>query len=57
MKVSIHIEYFELLDHWSWEVTVNEQSIYGVESDHYNAVCAAEFALEDLLCELENKED
>ena len=52
MKASIRIEYFEMLDHWSWEVTVNSSSVYGVEDDHDNAFAAAEFALEDMLCEL-----
>lgn len=57
MNTSIHIEYFEILDHWSWEVTVNQNSIYGVENDYDNAFCAAKFALEDLLCEIGIKED
>jgi len=57
MKASIRIEYFEMLDHWSWEVAVNASdvyasSVYGVEDDHDNAFRAAEFALEDLLREL-----
>ena len=49
MKASIRIEYFELLDHWSWEVTVGTRSAYGVEPDYDNAFAAAEFALEDML--------
>lgn len=51
MKVSIRIEYFELFDHWSWEVTVNASSTHGVEGDYDNAFAAAEFALEDMLAE------
>lgn len=50
-KASIRIEYFELSDHWSWEVTVGTHNAYGVESDHDNAFAAAEFALEDMLAE------
>lgn len=53
MRASIRIEYFEMLDHWSWEVTVNEKSVYGVENDHDNAFCGAKFALEYLLQELD----
>ena len=53
MKISIRIEYFELLDHWSWEVTVGTRSAYGVEGDHDNAFAAAEFALEDMIQEVE----
>lgn len=53
MKISIRIEYFELLDHWSWEVTVDMRSAYGVEDDHDNAFAAAEFALEDMMQEVE----
>lgn len=52
MKVSIRIEYFEMSDHWSWEVTVNSGSAYGAEGDHGNAFAAAEFALEDMMQEL-----
>lgn len=52
MRASIRVEYFEMLDHWSWEVTVNANSVYGVESDYDNAFRAAKFALEDLLREL-----
>lgn len=51
MKASIRIEYFELFDHWSWEVTVGTHNAYGVEPDHDNAFAAAEFALEDMLAE------
>lgn len=49
MKATVRIEYFEMRDHWSWEVTVNGNSAYGVESDHDNAFAAAEYALEDML--------
>ena len=49
MSASVRIEYFEMLDHWSWEVTVNGNSAYGVESDHDNAFAVAEDALEDML--------
>lgn len=49
MKATVRIEYFEMLDHWSWEVTVNSNSVYGVEGDHDNAFAAAEFELEDML--------
>lgn len=52
MNASIRIEYFEVLDHWSWEVTVNANSVYGVEGDHDNAFRLAEFALVDLLSDL-----
>lgn len=53
MKVSILIEYFEMLDDWSWAVTVNASSAYGVEDDHDNAFAAAEFALEDMMREVD----
>jgi len=49
MKTSIRIEYFEILDHWSWEVTVNGSSAYGVENDYDNAFSTAEFVLMDML--------
>ena len=51
MKARIRIEYFELSDHWSWEVTVGTHNAYGVESDYDDAFAAAEFALEDMLAE------
>ena len=51
MKATVRIEYFEMLDHWSWEVTVNGNSAYGVEGDHDNAFAAAEDELEDMLAE------
>lgn len=49
MTATVRIEYSEVLDHWSWKVTVNGNSAYGFESDHDNAFAAAEFALEDML--------
>lgn len=49
MIATICIKYFQMLDNWSWEVTVNAQSAYGVEDDHDDAFAAAEFALEGML--------
>lgn len=49
MSVTVRIEYFEMFDHWSWEVTVNASSTHGVEGDYDNAFAAAEFALMDML--------
>lgn len=49
MKTNIRIEYFELSDHWSWEVTVNASSTYGVEGDYDNAFATAELVLVDML--------
>lgn len=49
MRATVLVEYFEVLGYWSWTVTVNGSSAYGVESDHDNAFAAAEFALEDML--------
>lgn len=54
MKASIRIEYFELSDHWSWEVTVGTHNAYDVGSDYDDAFAAAEFALEDMLAEGED---
>ena len=53
MTASVRIKYFQLLDHWSWEVTVNAISAYGVENDYENAFAAAEFALEDMMQEVD----
>ena len=52
LRASVRIEYFETLNHWSWEVAVNNSSAYGVEDDHDNAFAAAEFALEDMMIEV-----
>lgn len=49
MKVSIRIEYFELLDHWSWEVTVNNNSAYSVEQTYEGALDRVRDQLEDML--------
>lgn len=58
MKASINIEYFETLDHWSWEVRCfgnrpkGAVITYGVEYDHDAAFGAAESALEDMMREV-----
>ena len=49
MTATVSIRYFELLDHWPWEVTVNYNNEYGYEDSYEQAFEAARDALEDML--------
>ena len=49
MKARIRIEYFEMLDHWSWEVTVGTRSAYSVEQTYEDARDRVRDQLEDML--------
>lgn len=49
MIASVRIEYFEMLDHWSWEVTVNAHSVYSVEQTYEDALDHVRDQLEDML--------
>ena len=49
MTATVSICYFELLDHWSWEVTVNYNNAYGCEDSYEQALEAVRDALEDML--------
>lgn len=53
MIANVRIDYFELLDHWSWSVSVDDHSEYGVEGTYDNAMAAAEFSLQGMLEERE----
>ena len=49
MIASVRIDYFEMLDHWSWEVTVNNHSVYSVEQTYEDALDHVRDQLEDML--------
>lgn len=49
MSVTMNIRYFELLDHWYWEATVNGNSAYGVEGTYEDAIDIAKDWLRDML--------
>ena len=49
MIVTVRIDYFEILDHWSWEVTVNNHSAYSVEQTYEDALDHVRDQLEDML--------
>lgn len=49
MTASVRIEYFELLDHWSWEATVNTHSAYGVEQTYEDAIAWAKDELRRMM--------
>ena len=49
MIATVRIDYFEMLDHWSWEVTVNNHSAYSVEQTYRDALNRVRDQLEDML--------
>lgn len=49
MSSTVSMRYNELLDHWSWEVTVNNNSVYGYENSYEQALEAVRDVLEDML--------
>lgn len=53
MSSTVSIHYFEPLDHWSWEVTVNNHSVYGYEYSYKQALEAVRDVLEDMLREVD----
>lgn len=57
MIATVRIGYFDMLDHWSWEVMVNGNSTYGVESDHDNAFDLAKLELEEMLEQVKHEHD
>lgn len=49
MIAKVEITYFELLDHWSWEVTVDDCSTYSIDSTYEDALDRVRDVLEEML--------
>ena len=49
MIVSVRIDYFEPKGSWTWEITVDGRTEFGVERDFDNAFAAAQFELDGML--------
>ena len=49
MITNVRIEYFDVLDHWFWEVIVDNNSVYSVEQTYEDALDCVRNQLDDML--------